>query len=94
MVDQTEPAKPRKIAVLGSAVSSVRLAPIHDPEWEVWACSPANKGLPRCDVWFELHSPEIKKREGLTEWLEYLKLQPLAGLNKNEITARESKSAL
>jgi hypothetical protein len=77
VVDQTEPAKPRKIAVLGSAVSSVRLAPIHDPEWEIWACSPANKGLPRCDVWFELHNLEVKKREGLTEWLEYLKLQPL-----------------
>ena len=78
MSDQAEQVtKPRKIAVLGSAISSVHFAPVHDPEWEIWACSPANKGIVRCDVWFELHNLEIKKREGLTEWLEYLKLQPL-----------------
>ncbi len=73
---EPEPAK-RKIAVLGSAVSSVRLAPFDDPTWEIWACSPANKSLPRCDVWFELHNPEVKLREGLTEWMDWLKLQPI-----------------
>ena len=67
----------RKIALLGSAVSSVGFAPFDDPSWEIWACSPANKGIPRCEVWFELHNLEVKKREGLTEWLEYLKLQPV-----------------
>ncbi len=75
MTEQTT-SKPRKIAVLGSAISSVGLAPIHNPEWEIWACSPANKGMARCDVWFELHNLEVKRREGLSEWLEYLKLQP------------------
>ena len=65
-----------KIAILGSAVSSVSLAPIHDHNWEIWACSPANKGLPRCDVWFELHNTLVKEREGLSEWLAYLKAQP------------------
>ncbi len=69
--------RPRKIAVLGSAASSVGLAPIFDPTWEVWACSPANKGIARCDVWFELHNPEVKVREGLTEWLDYLRKQPV-----------------
>jgi len=71
-----------KIAILGSAVSSVHFAPIHDPEWEIWACSPANKGIARCDVWFELHNTLVKEREGLFEWLQYLKLQPKVYMQK------------
>ncbi len=72
----------RKIAVLGSAVSSVGLAPFGEPAWEIWACSPANKGLPRVDVWFELHNPEVKIREGLTEWLDWLKEKPIVYMQK------------
>lgn len=72
----------RKIAILGSAASSVGLAPIYDPSWEIWACSPANKGIARCDVWFELHNPTVKVREGLTEWLEYLKKQPIVYMQR------------
>jgi len=71
-----EPAPARKIAVLGSAVSSVGLAPFSDPNWEIWACSPANKGLPRVDMWFELHNLDVKKQEGLTEWLAWLQNKP------------------
>lgn len=70
------PQPTRKIALLGSAVSSVGLAPFNDPEWEIWACSPANKGIPRADLWFELHNIEVKKREGLSEYLEWLKTRP------------------
>ncbi len=83
IVDETkpEPAK-RKIAVLGSAVSSVGLAPFSEPDWEIWGCSPANKGLPRVDVWFELHNPEVKIREGLTEWMNWLKEQPIVYMQK------------
>ncbi len=76
-----EPAK-RKIAVLGSAVSSAGLAPFGELDWEIWACSPANKGLPRVDVWFELHNPELKIREGLTEWLDWLKTKPIVYMQK------------
>ncbi len=72
----------RKIAVCGSAVSSVGLTPYNDPEWEIWACSPANKSMPRVDVWFELHNPDLKVREGLTEWLQWLKLQPVVYLQQ------------
>lgn len=89
---ETEQSKPRKIALLGSAVSSVGLAPIQDPEWEIWACSPANKGIPRCDVWFELHNLEVKRREGLGEWLEYLKPQPLVYMQKEEPDFPNSKA--
>ncbi len=66
----------RKIAILGSAISSVGFAPFDDPGWEIWGCSPANRRMPRCDVWFELHNVELKHREGLTEWMEWLKTQP------------------
>ena len=44
------------IAILGSAPSSVQLAPFGDPSFQIWACSPGTYAiLPRCDVFFELH---------------------------------------
>ncbi len=70
-------APTRKIAVMGSASSSAGLTPFNDPEWEIWSCSPANKHIPRCDIWFELHNPELKVREGLLEWMQWLKTQPV-----------------
>lgn len=56
---------PLKIAVLGSAPSSNRLAPFHDKSWQIWACSPANimsKALPRIDVWFEMHAWSFEQK--------------------------------
>ena len=45
-----------KIALLGSAPSSVQLAPFSDPSYKIWACSPGTYSiLPRCDAFFELH---------------------------------------
>lgn len=45
-----------KIAIIGSAPSSIRLAPFHDPSWAVWGCSPGAYGYTtRSDVWWELH---------------------------------------
>jgi hypothetical protein len=45
-----------KIALIGSAPSSIRLAPFGDPSWQIWACSPgAYAVLSRCDKFFELH---------------------------------------
>jgi hypothetical protein len=49
-----------KIAIMGSAPSSRKLAPFNDLEWEFWSCSPPNFDLPRVDKWFELHSLERK----------------------------------
>jgi hypothetical protein len=72
----------RKIAVCGSAASSAMLAPFDDKEWEIWSCSPANKAMPRVDVWFELHNPELKVREGLLEWMEWLKTQPIVYMQR------------
>lgn len=45
-----------KIGIIGSAPSSIRLAPYNDPEWSIWGCSPGAYGIvPRSDVWFEIH---------------------------------------
>ena len=45
-----------KIACLGSAPSSVRLAPYNDPTWKIWGCSPGCFAVaPRSDTWFEIH---------------------------------------
>lgn len=51
-----------KIAIIGSAPTSVQLAPYRDMTWCMWGCSPGVYGAaPRKDVWFELHrwEPQI-----------------------------------
>lgn len=56
-----------KIALIGSAPSSVKLAPYDDPEWEIWACSPGVYGVaPRTDAYFELHlwEPPVPGKPG------------------------------
>lgn len=61
-----------KIACLGSAPSSVRLAPFGDPSWTIWGCSPGCFAVaPRSDVWFELHRWEpgvLGKAETQKPW--------------------------
>lgn len=50
-----EPA-PKRIALIGSAPSSVALAPYGDPSWTIWGCSPgAVPHVKRIDAWFEMH---------------------------------------
>jgi len=45
-----------KIAIMGSAPSSLRLAPFGDLTWAIWGCSPGLfPNVPRVDAWFELH---------------------------------------
>lgn len=45
-----------KIAIMGSAPSSLRLAPFADQTWQIWGCSPGLfPNVPRIDAWFELH---------------------------------------
>lgn len=46
-----------KIALIGSAPSSVQLAPYKDLDWQIWGCSPgAIVHVPRADLWFEMHA--------------------------------------
>ena len=61
-----------KIAILGSAPSSIRLAPFSDPSWQIWGCSPGVYPVAqRVDVWFELHRwepPVIGRAELQKPW--------------------------
>lgn len=53
----------KKVAVLGTSTSTLTQAPVNDPEWEIWACSPWMQGrmVPRSedvagfDSFFEIH---------------------------------------
>lgn len=45
----------RKIALLGTAPSSLGLAPYDDLDWEIWGCSPGAVKAQRIDTFFELH---------------------------------------
>lgn len=56
-----------KIAILGSAPSSVGKAPFGDPSWQIWACSPgAYPNLARIDEFWEIHrwEPGVVGRPG------------------------------
>lgn len=53
-----QPPNKRKIAIVGTAPSSYRLAPFDDPEWEIWSLSRLYHALPRWDRWFEMHQLE------------------------------------
>lgn len=62
IVDVTTPAvaRPLKIALLGSAPSSLHLAPIDDPAWQIWGCSPGaypaiGTHVRNLGAWFEMH---------------------------------------
>ena len=44
----------RKIALLGTAPSSLNLAPLGG-DWEVWSCSPGTYHMPNIDKFFEIH---------------------------------------
>lgn len=48
----------KKIALIGSAPSSVRMAPYADPTWEIWPCSPGaypHISVTRPNCWHEIH---------------------------------------
>lgn len=65
-----------KIAIIGSAPSSVKLAPYKDPSWRIWSCSPgAWPNVERCDAHFELHrwqpAPWFSK-----EYIEWMSKHP------------------
>lgn len=64
----------KKIALVGSAPSSVHLAPYGNPEWEVWACSPGAWPVagPTAKKWFELHRWEPGQPWMSVEYCEFL----------------------
>lgn len=63
-----------KIALIGSAPSSIGIAPYDSPDWQVWGCSPGAYGVARNPTaWFELHRYEPGQpwfSEGYCNFLE------------------------
>lgn len=61
-----------KFAILGSAPSSLSLAPFGDPSWKIFGCSPGvYSACPRVNAWFELHRWEpgvIGKAHTQKQW--------------------------
>ena len=66
--------------MLGTATSTIEQAPINDPSWEIWACSPwmqgklppRSKDVPGFDVFFEIHWNNQfypSERETFLPWL-------------------------
>ncbi len=61
-----------KIALIGTAPSSINKAPYNDPSWQIWGCSPGAYYLvPRSERWFETHRwepPVIGKPDQQVSW--------------------------
>ena len=68
----------KKIALIGSAPSSVRIAPYNSPDWEVWACSPGAWSIagPHAHKWFELHRWEPGQPWLSKEYCQFLENFP------------------
>lgn len=59
-----------KIALVGSAPTSIALAPFDDAEWKIWGCSPGGRTyLRRLDAWFEIH----RRDESDPEYIAWMK---------------------
>src|SRR3990172_3684361 len=65
------------ICLLGSAPSSVRLAPYGNKDWLFFGCSPGVYGVaPRTDVWFELHRWEPGQAWFSQEYCDFIRNYP------------------
>ena len=66
-----------KVVLLGTAPSSINLAPYGNPEWQIWACSPGTMGVaPRIDKFFELHRYEPGQPWFQPSYCDFLKAFP------------------
>lgn len=79
-----------KIAIVGSAPSSVAMAPFGDPSWQIFGCSPgvyAHAG--RTTAWIELHrwepgvvgKPGTQKPWFTPEYIQWMAMQPLVWMH-------------
>ena len=80
MVTETA-AMPLKVALVGSAPASSRLAPYGDHEWQIWGCSPGLYGVaPRVTEWFEMHLWEPGQTWFSPEYCQWLAALPGRGV--------------
>lgn len=62
-----------KVALIGSAPSSVQLAPWNDPTWQIWGCSPgAWPHAKRVNRWVEIHKWEPEKPWFSAEYIKFM----------------------
>ncbi len=70
-----------KVALCGSAPSSLRLAPFGDPSWKIYGCSPGVYGVAtRVDEWFETHLWEPGQPWFTPEYCQWLSALPDRGV--------------
>ena len=62
----------KNIVLMGTAPSSMNLAPFNNPEWEIWSCSPGTQLVPRTDKFFELHRWEPAQEWFSPAYMEFL----------------------
>lgn len=65
---------PRKIAILGTASTSLHDAPFGDPSWKIWDMSVNFQYKRRYDLYFEIHSLDTLKASNSPQiYLDFLK---------------------
>lgn len=70
-----------KVALIGSAPASVRLAPYADPSWRIYGCSPGVYGVAtRIDEWFEMHLWEPGQPWFSPEYVQWMTALPKRGI--------------
>ncbi len=68
----------KRICLIGSAPSSVALAPYSDPDWLIWACSPgARPYVRKVDKWFEIHLFEPHQPWFSQEYIDFMAKLPV-----------------
>lgn len=78
---ETETTRGRKIAICGSAPSSIKLAPVGNPEWDIWGCSPGcaqhwGYDAPKFAAWFEIHYWDTARPDLDADYIKFLKEIP------------------
>ena len=76
-----------KIAIIGSAPSSINLGPYADPSYAIWSCSPGCFGpVPRSNVWFEMHNfkPSNPGRNGKPGTVPHISAEYTAFLEQHK----------
>lgn len=66
----------KKVVLLGTAPTSMNLAPFDNDEWEIWACSPGTCGVRRINRFFELHRWEPGQPWFSPEYCNFLREFP------------------
>lgn len=66
-------AKDKKIAIVGTASSSIGLAPYDDPTWEIWQINGCYNSKFRFDRHFDLHEFHVLKKVYQEDYFKFLK---------------------